>query len=166
MRKPLLLALLLASCRQGPKDFVIKEFDGPDPRSGAKTTPELQVYVDRFEQDFDVVVGDIPVSFVDEFEDNPGVAGICYHWTKGNKSYREIKIKRSYYDMVKHYDLKVEQLIYHELGHCRFDRKHNNERRDDGSPASIMRWHLFNSYEIFKFYDPDRDYYLDELQYP
>lgn len=48
-------------------------------------------------------------------------------------------------------------LMFHELGHCDLDRDHTEEKRENGTPKSIMNKYIFS-------YDPvDEQYYFDEL---
>lgn len=53
-----------------------------------------------------------------------------------------------------------ELLVFHELGHCLLNRKHNNELDAAiGMPSSVMNFSLFNEY----YYYANREQYLVEL---
>lgn len=53
-----------------------------------------------------------------------------------------------------------ELLVFHELGHCLLNRKHNNALDTAiGMPSSVMNFSLFNEY----YYYANREQYLAEL---
>lgn len=61
-----------------------------------------------------------------------GLVGIC-----ANTAERQIVIDRNFWDRSS--TLSKELIVFHELGHCFLDRGHSNEKRTDGTCASIMR---------------------------
>jgi hypothetical protein len=81
------------------------------------TLTDLQEFVDRFEDEFNVVVN-MPVSFSDTKS-----AGVCYYGS-------HVEINESYWYGIS--DLQKEQLIFHELGHCVFNRRHTNNVNKEG----------------------------------
>src|SRR5690606_5162811 len=64
-------------------------------------------------------VGDVPINFHDPEEDE--YQGVCYIYSDNS---REIIIRKRWWDAVNVDDR--ESLIYHELGHCKLDREHDN----------------------------------------
>lgn len=173
----ILTALQLGACGSQLdllSDFVVTNVPGGadliDPRSGDPVAHEFDELVYRFEDDTGIRVEDIPISFGDL---RGGVAGTCYVWRFGHKkSFKEIKIDREYYERIKDKSCKLEQLVYHELGHCVLERDHDDTvvYYDDtlkypysSMPTSIMRSHAFNSWECEQYYTPHHDYYIQEL---
>jgi len=63
-----------------------------------------------------------------------------------------------------------EILIMHEMVHCFYDVRHNEDRelhqnadKDVLCPASIMRPHLWSELQVEKCLDKDREFYYTEL---
>lgn len=117
---------LLNSCGMaGPLDFILRskeysrQFDSTDKR--------LKPYVQAFEREAALVldrpnfkVGDIPVNFGDT--ENSDFVGVCFTYHDGS---REVIIRKRWWD---HADEKARQaIVFHELGHCRLDRGHNDQ---------------------------------------
>lgn len=166
--KLLVVLLLTTGCGQSPTDYVIdKVVKEKDPRTISGIEPLLKKHVDSWQKEFGNT-GDIPIQFADSLPDDK--AGICFTW-RGMKTYREIKILRPYYDRVMKIasnwpsvaNSMVEQLVYHELGHCHLDQDHRDDH-ENGKPESIMRSWAFNAQEITKYYWSYRPGYIDELR--
>ena len=135
--KPLILALflaLLSSC-SAVSDFVENK-EGT--RQCSKTDYNaFGQYLARFEEvgraytkNPEFQIGSIPVCFGDT--ENPRFDGVCFSYASGKK---EIVIKKSWWDQhstldengKEDYSLIRESLLFHELGHCRLGRKHDEE---------------------------------------
>lgn len=130
------------------------------------TDPKFSPYIQEFEEHYDIDISNVPI-FFDSFEFNL-VVGVCIIWEDNDD--REIRINEYWWELLT--DKQKEQLIFHELGHCVFDRKHYNihtifqiNKNIVLCPASIMRSFMFSELEIEYCYVPLRDYYLKELRY-
>jgi len=106
---------------------------------------------------------------IGETKNNTAV-GECTTW---GKKYKQITISSSFYSANKDNLLELEQVIYHELGHCDMGRDHNDNdlgfthcaktrcsRRKQ--PESIMNSKAFNSVEI-EYYENNHGTYINEL---
>lgn len=128
---------------------------------GVNTQPfvekEIMSYVDKFNSTYNTIVN-IEIKFK-ELDDN--IAGICYYYgSESFSNYIEIdKIIFSEYS-----NLGKEELIFHELGHCIFDREHTVDLfyyKNSMIPKSIMYPYVFG--ESF-FYNENSSYYYNELE--
>jgi len=128
---------------------VVEVNHAPNPKN---TDPIFNSYVSSFESLFSVSVN-TPIVFGDVGE----YAGVCYKYSSG---YSEIRINENNWEFLT--EKQKEQLIFHELGHCVFDREHN-DNFDNGCPESIMRSYMFSQSEINDCYNPFFDDYIDEL---
>lgn len=163
MKVILLAGLILTGCGSQQSDYreiLVNSVGKTDPRTVYGRQSSFIEHYTAFENTFGVTIGDIPI----RLSDNIDAAGVCTTWTKGSKQYKQIEISRSYYTKIKHSKAKVEQLVFHELGHCVLGRHHNNEEHQGGGPASIMKSRAFNSYDINKYYIPNRQYFINELR--
>lgn len=167
MKKLLLLILLtvLTSCG-GSGGGGSDTNDPPLPRPGAgDSDAALLTYVDQFEARYNVTV-DYYVDFDTEGETggqgNAGTTvGVCRVWSDG---YREVLINKTWWDQQADVSRKV--LIFHELGHCTFDRPHNNNKDTTVSPnrPESMMFPTINP--IVYWYTQNqtwKDYYENEL---
>ena len=162
---------MASSCGNGENDFIrYKTSKEKDPRDIKGVEPVLQKYIYSWEKEFGLI-GDISIGFK-EVTKSKNAIGVCLTWTGQKRKYKQIEIKRSYYNTVmkniapdfpEKADKMIEQLVYHELGHCHLEQDH----RDywvDGKPGSIMRSFAFNSSEIQNYYIPEHSYYVEELK--
>ncbi len=140
-----IILLLLIGCGSGeiklPKD----------------TDPTFTPYIHEFQKAWGKDIK-TPINFGDM---DKGIAGVCHSWTNGHT---EIEIDKDFWDYAMEYQKEV--LIFHELGHCELDRRHDFGTVElDGNtcPSSVMRTPLFHIYEIFDCYELNRDYYIEEL---
>ena len=88
-------------------------------------------------------------------------AGVCKKWSNG---YREININKYYWDKMS--EGQREQVIFHELEHCVFDKGHDDDvvfLAGINCPMSVMRSYAFNEYEINNCYNYDYQHYINEL---
>ena len=140
MRRLLVLALLCAGC--APVKF------GPIVQA-----KELAQHIELFEAiyktqtNYSVTIGELP--------DN--MAGVCRVWTDGR---REVVLDAAYYNANANNANVIEQLVFHELGHCTFDFAHRSELLSNGYPKSIMYPYAFGH---LSYYNTYRTYYFAEL---
>jgi hypothetical protein len=88
------------------------------------------------------------------------IAGVCYSY-ESNPDWNYIEIDKDYYDMYS--NTEKEELIFHELGHCIFNRDHTTERmmyKSYSVPISIMYPYMFGG---SWFYEQNLTHYYDEL---
>lgn len=121
------------------KDLVVKDINAV--RQFSTTDPAFTKYVQEFEHrgrvtmnDGSFSVGDIPVNFGDT--ENPNFQGVCFEYPDGTK---EVIVKRSWWSAVS--EEYRESLIFHELGHCRLGRDHDDtvwENGDEVHKKSMM----------------------------
>jgi hypothetical protein len=137
----------------------------PNPPPGIH--PELQEYVDRFEEyarkyygesysipHMDIGFGD--TSHFSEILHGPGyvTVGWC---NKVSPTRRSIMIDEESWQ---HYpDIRKEQLMFHELGHCALDRPHVEEEDPENLPVSLMYPVMMND----SLYRLHRETYIKEL---
>lgn len=107
----LILYLLLSSCAQ------------------AKQDQEFAVYIAMFDMTYKVDSRAITIEFVDALQ-SANQMGIC--WIGQG----HIQISRYYWKRIT--NTTKNNLIFHELGHCLFNRIHLEEEFADGCPISIM----------------------------
>jgi hypothetical protein len=135
---------LFSSCGLKLKDHNQKE----GTREVDTTDPAFNSYVQKFESkgktqtgDSNFQVGDIPINFKELGSGD--VQGVCNEYTDGTK---EILIKKSWWDSVD--EGFRESLLFHELGHCRLGRTHNDDMIQVGSnqyKASLMHSYIVES---------------------
>ena len=151
--KRLIPLLLLVSCGQSVQDFL--NING-SPIKKSKTNPIFSEFVESFSKEFNVRVK-VPI-ILKKIE--PRYAGVCIKYSNG---YKEIQINSIHWN---NYSLEQrEQLIYHELGHCVFNRGHNDKwmKTNANCPDSIMRSYMFDTNEINNCYVPEYKHYMEEL---
>lgn len=142
------------------QDFVLVE--GVSTKLHKKTDEQFVPLVNHFEQyarteynDPSFKVGDIPVNFGNP--KNSSHDGVCLIYADGS---REILIRKNWWDSANLMRRKI--MIFHELGHCRLDRRHNDETVQVNGityKVSIMHPVIPDSYE----YGMHKDGYLKEL---
>lgn len=131
-------------------------------RQFATSNPEFDSYKAKFEQEGkqrlsepNFAIGDIPINFGDTEGEN--YQGICIKYSDGT---REIIIKKSWWDQQNQY--YRESLIFHELGHCRLDRDHDNHEtviNNNSYKTSMMNQYIVAP----NLYRSNKDAYLEEL---
>ena len=173
MSRIVIILLLFSniSCGSGPSDYVRERiFREKDPRTIKGIEPKLLKYVESWQKTFGYI-GDIPIQF-SYMASAPSKAGVCITWEGQKSKYKQIEISETYYnsimtglgkDFPEVADKMIEQLVYHELGHCHLEQDHRDHHEGE-KPLSIMRSWGFNSKETFMFYIPEHDYYVNELK--
>ena len=137
----------------------IKDRDG-NKRQFETSNPVFNELANRFEAEGKAYlnqpsfsIGDIPINF----GDTEGTAvGVCFKYSNGQ---REIIIDQQRWETLPSIR---EPLIYHELGHCRLNRGHDNSVTEDGfgnGKLSILNEILISGSQ----YETYRDAYVKEL---
>lgn len=151
MKILLLTLLLLTSCGKVINDVLVKDNE-PDHH---ETHPDFYPYIDLFEKYY----GQIKTPIIyGNAKDNQSWVGVCTKWS--NSNYTEITIDKEYWDNAS--ETAREQLILHELGHCEFNKGHNDKRMYD-CPESVMTTYVFSYYELTNCFEPNFKYYIDKL---
>lgn len=162
MRRLLFILIVIASSSCGLL------FDG-DVKEGrtrqfSTTSSELLPYVVSFEEQAKIQlkndsfkVGDVPVNIGDTTDAK--YDGVCIKYPDGT---REILLKKSWFEKAN--EVQKEILIFHELGHCRLNRRHNSEKtmaydNNLSIKVSIMNPVVPSTY----YYSEYKDAYLKEL---
>ena len=155
-----LMLILVYSCG----DLIEKLDDIKDrddsSRRHSSTDPAFSSYIASFEAEGKAYlidpafsVGDIPINF----GDTEGTSvGVCFSYSNGQK---EIIIKKQTWDSLPSIR---EVLIYHELGHCRLNRGHDNSLAPNvtgNDKLSILNEVLVSGSN----YNQHRDAYVKEL---
>lgn len=139
-----------------------------DPRKFKGIDPRLEQFVVSYEVDTGNHVSGISMG-IGETKDTTAI-GECTTW---GKKYKQITISPTFFFANEDTPLDIEQVVYHELGHCDIGRGHNDKdlgfthcvkTRCSGrkQPESIMNSKAFNSVEI-DFYKDNHGTYVEEL---
>lgn len=148
------VALILTAC--GNLDFRTPETIHPNPGVG----PEFKQFVELFEADYGMSIGNFPIVFGSQ-EGN--VIGVCKKWSDG---YRMIEIDPTYWNNMNISDARRKALIYHELGHCILNRQHDDSYINSSTYGRIPK-SIMNSYLMPQLsYSDLQPYYIDELFHP
>lgn len=147
----LLILTSFVSC--GKIGDVLYKNDEPERKS---THADFKPYIQALEKDLGEIR--VPIVYGNAAADENWV-GLCTKWRRS--SYREITIDRDYWN--KSSDLARYQLLLHEIGHCKFDRDHN-EAYNGNCPESVMKSYMFSSSELERCFDPEFDYYVHEIK--
>ncbi len=137
--------------------------------SDSPALPDLNIYLDRFEEEarqrgHDLDLSEVDAVYVDEIERNgTPFCGWGYSNYDGN-GLRRIEISTAdFCGWQERSDIERENLFFHEIGHAFFNRSHDESLLCDGSPLSIMNsttngWRIYEEAEEEK-----RAYYISEL---
>ena len=101
---------------------------GPPPYKDSRVAP----YIKEFEETYHVDASFITARLADGdlIKNQADVVGLC----EMNK--RRITFRKDMWDAFGYQEKKI--LVFHELGHCVFDRDHRDDVYPDGCPKSIM----------------------------
>lgn len=116
--------------------------------------PELLPFILDFEREFGVII-DFPVT-IGKIE--PKFAGLCYKWSSGAK---KITIAKDIYERHKSDYYAIQQLVYHELGHCALYLDHLDSIDNNGYPLSIMYKSFFG---FIQYYKDHNNSYIDQMK--
>lgn len=148
--KILSLVILTTACAKDPHP--------DDPRTIQGVDPEFKLYVKNFEDSFGRSIGDVSIGFGALPSDR---AGIC---TKFDDGFRQVTINPTIWGEID--DFARFNLIFHELGHCVLDRKHDDTMIEHSTgtgkktvPKSFMYPNLFFKESISNL----EDYYVGEM---
>lgn len=129
--------------------------------------PDLQIYLDRFEEEaklrgYDLDLSVVEAVYVDEIVmRDETFCGYGYN-NYENTSQRKIEISTSCGWAGKN-DIARENLFFHEIGHAFLNRNHDESQLCDGFPLSIMTT-SFNGWSIYSEKETEkRAYYISEL---
>jgi hypothetical protein len=132
--------------------------------------PDLKRYLIRFQEEavkrgYDVDLSSIQAVYVDEIKkQNKPYCGYGYFNYDGNGLKRIEVSKANICGWATLSDLERENLFFHETGHAFLGRPHDEAKRCDGTPVSLMCTTSANQYKIYAAGESDkRDYYIDEL---
>ncbi len=128
---------------------------GHDPRLGASIEAPFLPHVAEFERACGCKVIDIPITFQKIDDAN---AGECWDYSYPFEGFQEIMIDREWWYEAN--PREQEQLIFHELGHCRLHRQHT-ESMQGAFPISLMYPKMGRIPNWF--YVQNRSQYFDEL---
>jgi hypothetical protein len=130
--------------------------------------PDLKKYLVRFQDEAKKLGRDLDLSNVQaEYVDNIIKQGQSYcGWGYPNydgNGLRRIEISKACaWTTVT--DVGKENLFFHEIGHAFFGRLHDQTKRCDGSPLSLMDAGDVNNFDIYHENETDRrSYYISEL---
>jgi len=145
----IILLLSLTSC------YTVHKWFAPAPSN------EFIPFVNDFERRWGHKIT-TPIYFINQSKLNKndkGVVGACIEFLGIIK---EIQIVKEEWDKLP-YDTR-EIVIFHELSHCELRIwNHIDDRKKSGCPVSIMTTYLMNPWELIYCYEPNREYYLNEI---
>jgi hypothetical protein len=124
------------------------------------THSDFVPYLKALEKDLGKV--GVPIVYGKAKEDERWV-GVCYKWR--GSSYREIAIDSKYWAGAS--ESARYQLLLHEIGHCKYDRGHDDSYSQLDQlicPNSVMTTYVFSSEDLFDCFDPNFDYYVNEIK--
>lgn len=117
---------------------------------------EILPYYESFQNLYGVDISHIPANFVKTPSE---LAGQCFKYADGH---REIVLNLRYWDVAA--DYARESLVFHELGHCALNLKHNENLMDTVEygkvPESIMWPTNIGGSNYYKDY---RGHYINQL---
>ncbi len=140
----LVVAILLLGCQTYPQ-------------ASRVISPELLPYVEEFERITGRMVY-FEVTFADLSKTN--WAGVCTKDRNQTNGFRFVKIDTKTFQIWQRNYYAIEQLIFHELGHCLLNMDHK-DKMVDWCPVSIMYPQMFGHTEC---YFEDREKYIEELK--
>jgi hypothetical protein len=97
--------------------------------------PAFLPYLQAFHRQYSADILDTEIEFVSMFPTNNELA-------QCEMGFDHVEVRRDYWEMLSETSRKV--LIFHELGHCIFNRIHRNDVYDDNCPKSIMSTYLMS----------------------
>jgi len=144
----LIVALLFSGC--GP----LVQLEIKDPRIGDGIDVEVIPYLYAFERAWGRSIYDLPITLIETIPD--GHSGECR--TYASAGVREVLLNARRWS--RRGDTFRTVLVFHELGHCVLDRRHNEYLRMNGLTESLMYPDLGPTIAAWS---DDEQYYTDEL---
>ena len=135
------LFVLLASCGQKRMTLKTRTLPTTSNPAFAKYAKDFEKQGKRF-RGSNFKLGNIPIVFGDDHDfAEAGMAarqttkrvGLCVHGTDGRNA---IYIRKAWWDHASEYSRR--SLVFHELGHCRLDRRHSDDLDQYGEKISLM----------------------------
>ena len=147
------LLLTLVACTKEQSLTIQKEYPGVE--------PALWTYFAEFEKsakDRGVIIDLAAAGITGSIEKihAHGTVGLCNHRADEPN---HVIIDRDFFNAAS--DNSREMIIFHELGHCYLQRGHKDEKRSDGTCASIMRSGRGGCIDFYT--RSNKEDYLDEL---
>lgn len=152
--------------------FACKEKEALPMNGAIDIAPTFQPYVDQFIKEASIRGKEIDFSDTGlsiQFSELPlGTAAQCQELGDGSRGNHRILIDENLWAIAA--PTRREFLVFHELGHCELDRRHQNDQLPNGEWQSMMQGTISNSPLSDKergrpvnFHGFRRDYYLNEL---
>jgi hypothetical protein len=137
------------------------EYKQKDPRSIVGIDQQVASYVEMFESFYGKKIGDISIGFAPI---DGSIIGRCTIWSNG---FRQITLDPEYWAQSS--ERSRIGLVFHELGHCKLNRDHNNDTfyYSGTSISGRVPSSLMNQYNFFSdFYAELENFYTQELFNP
>ena len=131
-----------------------------EPQQEYTIEPALAQYVESFQADSNRLGRPMSItSLVVQFDTLPD--RVIANCTRSGYSSPVIRFSTTYYNYYKSQGLDhdIEQVMYHELGHCILGLSHNDDKASNGWPQSIMNTYHFSGSLYYNY----KDNYLNQL---
>lgn len=162
-----LLFIFLLGCKQTEKPIVYVPTAAPITPTAAAISTDFEPYINSFKSEaivrnkiFDY--SSLSVSY-DHTLSGSNVLGVC---TWGGLNPPRITINPTYWQAwaANGRVSEMQQLIYHELGHCILNRMHDDRTVNTVDNGTAIAISLMNSYHLTPtVYERNYEYYLNEL---
>lgn len=158
----ILLSLFLCSCKK-------KETAAPPPSSSTQppiipVSTDFSQFKNRFlnlaaTKEVIPVVTNLTITYDTSHTTADGTLGVC----TTTSTRREVTINKAYWEAWAASGKKesMEQLMFHELGHCTLSRGHFDTRTNDIAQSIMNAYHVNKVYYLANY-----NYYIDELFNP
>lgn len=165
----LLIIIMFSSYKAYASDFVIK--NEPDPNMVIGIDERVQPYVKTFEKISGlrviIPIGIIEITDKEERGKKRLIVGECQTWgdEKGN-IFNQIVIDKLFYNLYRFNFNRMENLIWHELGHCALGIDEHDDTRlkeDEFCPNSLMNSEGFGDEELSYCYIKYKKHYEKDL---
>jgi hypothetical protein len=131
----------------------------PEPTFPAVSAEQLSFLINEFQKYYnspslDFTVDFKPASYMNS-QGGGTIIGVCELYSNQTK---QVHMNSDWWATGS--ELQKRILVYHELGHCHFNRSHDSRTFSDGRPYSIMN-PILNP--VVSFFTNFKTYYLNEL---
>jgi hypothetical protein len=132
-----------------------------DPLTGTKEE-QLTALINQFKADYSatwttIVLGFKPSSYMNSGGGSTTTVGVCEVYSDGSK---KVWMNQEWWEQSSTTDLAKKVLLYHELGHCHFQRGHDTRTYSGGRPYSMM-YPILDP--VVANYNSFTSYYIAEL---